>query len=396
MIFHINRLTFKAGVSEDDKHRGIALLRRQGESIPGVKSFVVGPELGGDFEGGAVFVIDDLDGYSVQTPDFWPPRKLGDTEGMTQLPSVGNQTFTEREGIIHIAREVNRARCVWRETVSVDVGIDGQIEYVNDDGQATGRMVFVQVKSGVSYFKGATTDSVPFYPSAKHKSYWERAPLPVILVLHDEMAAETFWVDARDALRRGEEIIQVPKVNVFNAGSVRSVLSTNEPLPVQPMPMSSLAQTTMGRTSPSAGLPVDFLDLFLHGLMNLGRSVYFGMDLVVDVARAKLDYADSEFGLGLGAPEYDFIRDYVLFLAEQDLARVDFDEFNREWDRGLVGRFMAPLTIRGRSFTVFLNAVDDSDQVRAVQDKAFSGIEAFESLRRVPVVEKLKARLASS
>ncbi|MDJ0350626.1 Dabb family protein [Cryobacterium sp. PH29-G1] len=63
MIFHINRLSFKTDVSENDKRRGLELLRRQGESIPAVTSFVVGPELGGDFEYGAVFVIDDLDGY---------------------------------------------------------------------------------------------------------------------------------------------------------------------------------------------------------------------------------------------------------------------------------------------------------------------------------------------
>jgi len=314
---------------------------------------------------------------------------------MTQLPQVGSRTFTEREGIIHVASEVNRARCVWRETPSVDVGIDGQIEYVNDEGQATGRMVFVQVKSGASYFEGASSESVPYYPSVKHKNYWERSPLPVILVLHNQSTGETFWVDARNALRRGDEIIRVPKSNNFNSASVRDVLSTNEPLPRKPIPMSVLAHAAVARKSPSAGLPIDFLDLFLHGLMNLGNSVYFGMDLVTDVARAKLDYAHSDFGLGLGGPEYDFVRDYVLFLAEQDLARVDFDEFNRDWDRGLVGRFMAPLTIRGRSLTAFLSALDDSEGIRAVQDKAFTGIEMFESLRRVPVVECLKVSLAN-
>lgn len=63
MIFHINRLTFKASVSEEDRRRGLDLLRQQGESIPAVRSFVVGPEFGGDFEFGAVFAVEDLDGY---------------------------------------------------------------------------------------------------------------------------------------------------------------------------------------------------------------------------------------------------------------------------------------------------------------------------------------------
>lgn len=316
---------------------------------------------------------------------------------MTQtLPLVDDKTFTEREGVIHVALQVNRARCIWRETMSLDVGIDGQIEYVNALGQATGLMVFVQVKSGASYFKDASATSVRYYPQDKHKRYWERSPLPVILVLHNEASGETYWADARDALRSGKTAIEVPRVNVFDEKSVRTVLSSNGPLPEQPMTMSVLAKAMIANRSPSAGLPLDFMDLFLHGLINLANSVYFGMDLVYDVAHVKLACGKSEVGFGLGAQEFDFVRDYVLFLTEQNLARVDFDDFNREWDRGLVGRFMAPLTIRGRAFCSFLSGLDESEGIHAVQDKAFHGIETFEAARRVPVVEQLKTTLDQS
>lgn len=309
---------------------------------------------------------------------------------------VDANTFTEREGVIHVALQVNRARCIWRETVSIDVGIDGQIEYVNDKGQATGLMVFVQVKSGASYFKGASATSVPFYPLEKHKLYWERSPLPVVLILHNESSGETYWIDARDALRRGSSMIEVPKTSIFDEKSVREVLASSGPLPEQPMTMSSLATAMIANCSPSADLPLDYMDLFLHGLMNLANSVYFGMDLVYDVAHTKLAYGGSDRGFGLGATEFDFIRDYVLFLTAQDLARVDLDEFNREWNQGLVGSFMAPLTIRGRAFCGFLSEIDESHGIRAVQDKAFHGIEPFEAVRRVPVVEQLKTNLTPS
>ena len=36
---------------------------RQSGANPAVKSYVVGPELGGEFEYGAVYVFEDLDGY---------------------------------------------------------------------------------------------------------------------------------------------------------------------------------------------------------------------------------------------------------------------------------------------------------------------------------------------
>jgi len=63
VIFHVNRLTYKTDVSPEDRKRGMDLLRNQGESIPAVQSYVVGPDLGGEFELGAVFVIANLDDY---------------------------------------------------------------------------------------------------------------------------------------------------------------------------------------------------------------------------------------------------------------------------------------------------------------------------------------------
>lgn len=63
MIFHINRATYKAGLSEEQRRAGVELLRQAGAANPAVKSYVVGPELGGDFEYSAVYVVEDLDGY---------------------------------------------------------------------------------------------------------------------------------------------------------------------------------------------------------------------------------------------------------------------------------------------------------------------------------------------
>lgn len=48
---------------------------------------------------------------------------------------------------------------VWRETPSTDVGVDGQIEFVNERGEATGQIVAVQVKSGPSYLREGANNS---------------------------------------------------------------------------------------------------------------------------------------------------------------------------------------------------------------------------------------------
>ena len=63
MIFHINRATYKAGLSKEQRRAGVEMLRQSGAANPAVKSHVVGPELGGEFEYSAVYVVDDLDGY---------------------------------------------------------------------------------------------------------------------------------------------------------------------------------------------------------------------------------------------------------------------------------------------------------------------------------------------
>ncbi|MGH3401073.1 MAG: Dabb family protein [Streptosporangiaceae bacterium] len=65
MIFHINRATYKAGLSNEQRRAGVEMLRQSGAANPAVKSHVVGPELGGEFEYGAVYVVEDLDGYSA-------------------------------------------------------------------------------------------------------------------------------------------------------------------------------------------------------------------------------------------------------------------------------------------------------------------------------------------
>src|SRR5215475_8127469 len=60
MIFHINLLTIKPG--DEQREKGLDLMRQVGAN-PAVKSYVVGSELGGEFEYGAVYVVEDLDSY---------------------------------------------------------------------------------------------------------------------------------------------------------------------------------------------------------------------------------------------------------------------------------------------------------------------------------------------
>ena len=63
MIYHGNRLTLRKDASPEQIEEALESLRNQGRVIPSVKSFVVGRDYGGEYEWGATFVIEDLEGY---------------------------------------------------------------------------------------------------------------------------------------------------------------------------------------------------------------------------------------------------------------------------------------------------------------------------------------------
>jgi hypothetical protein len=303
------------------------------------------------------------------------------------LPS---SVFTERDGILAVAFAVNSARCFWRETPLHDVGIDGQIEYVNSDGKATGRLILVQVKSGERYFASATAENVMYIPDARHRTYWERAPLPVILVLHHPTKG-SFWADARSQLRQGKNAINVRLADLFCADTVQLALAIDGPLPDRVLQPREIVLAMLKEKHHTNDLPLDVFDLFVHGLIDFRRSIYFGVDLAEDVGNSILAYRGSQFSVGWGADEYDFLRRYVLFLIEYDIARVDYDAFVRAWDGDqVVPRFITPLTRRGTEVCEYISSLDHAEGIRVIQDKLFKGMWAFEAVQRVPIVIQFK------
>lgn len=63
MIYHIVRMTLRPEAPVDKVEEAVESLRNQGRVIPSVASFVVGRDVGGEFEWGATYVIENLDRY---------------------------------------------------------------------------------------------------------------------------------------------------------------------------------------------------------------------------------------------------------------------------------------------------------------------------------------------
>jgi hypothetical protein len=317
----------------------------------------------------------------------------------------GAPLAVERQGINAVASAISLHGHIWRETPSADVGIDGQIEFVDIDGGATGRLIAVQVKSGASYFHDGG-DAWSYKIDAKHRFYWERFPLPVLLCLFQPSSGDVFWHDIRQFLRgpeaSKEAVVRIPKNQTLAKASMpelfRGVGVSGRPF----LSREELLGYLVGTRNLNPFFPVSYFDLFVFGLTNICRSLYFNMEVATEVADFRLGSSNSERGIGIGPEDHEFLFDYVAFLVEQHVADVDMSDCMIDWyDRQMQPRFLAPLTSRGRYLVEEIGTLQDDfterglmklDQsTRVVQEGVVQMLFLKSQYDRMPIVERFQS-----
>jgi uncharacterized protein DUF4365 len=103
---------------------------------------------------------------------------------------------TEYQGLLYIEQLVNETGNIFRKIhLEEDVGLDGVIEFVKD-GESTGRLLALQVKSGDSYVvAGKDRFTVPV--DVAHQIYWQSYDLPVVLVCYSPSQKLAAWEDIK-------------------------------------------------------------------------------------------------------------------------------------------------------------------------------------------------------
>lgn len=129
----------------------------------------------------------------------------------------------DRVGVSQVNLLVSKElRWIFREQPTDDYGIDAHIE-VHDGDYATGKLIALQIKSGPSYFKEVSDDSIVFRGEEKHLSYWTKHSLPVIIVLFNPDTSECIWEHvSKEKITKtsGEKWkILIPRNNLFNKDS---------------------------------------------------------------------------------------------------------------------------------------------------------------------------------
>ncbi len=129
--------------------------------------------------------------------DTTATRRL-DTQALEQI-LIGH--------MMAIAGEANQ---IFRELTKFDYGIDGEVEFKDNDGKASGKKIYVQLKSGNSYLRTRQGDGSEVFDvqNERHLEYWISQPVDVYLVIRqtDEFSGETIrWMNVTRYLKNRKD-----------------------------------------------------------------------------------------------------------------------------------------------------------------------------------------------
>jgi small GTP-binding protein len=109
----------------------------------------------------------------------------------------------ERALVGDVISTVELAGQISRELSVRNHGIDMEIEFMSNTGAATGKKLFLQLKSSDSYVRKQKRDGVNTFTikNERHARYWLAQAFPVLLVIRNS-EGDVRWMDVSDYLRR--------------------------------------------------------------------------------------------------------------------------------------------------------------------------------------------------
>lgn len=94
----------------------------------------------------------------------------------------------------HMMAIAGEANQIFRPVTMFDHGIDGELEFKDNDGKASGKRIYIQLKSGNSYLRSRKGDGSEVFDvkDDRHLDYWISQPVDVYLVIRqtDELSAQ--------------------------------------------------------------------------------------------------------------------------------------------------------------------------------------------------------------
>ena len=138
---------------------------------------------------------------------------------------LSNQS-KERVLVGEVISTVALANQISREFNVSDHGIDMEIEFTDDNHEATGAKVYLQLKSGDSYLHKRKKDGTEVFTikNERHARYWMAQGFPVLLVIRNS-EGEVRWMEVRDWLKRESDNGNKPVKQIVFDGERFDVMS---------------------------------------------------------------------------------------------------------------------------------------------------------------------------
>lgn len=138
---------------------------------------------------------------------------------------LSNQS-KERALVGDVISTVALANQISREFNVSDHGIDMEIEFTDDNDEATGLKVYLQLKSGDSYLHKRKKDGTEVFTikDERHVRYWMNQIAPVLLVIRNS-EGEVRWMEVREWLRRESDNGKKPVKQITFDGERFDVMS---------------------------------------------------------------------------------------------------------------------------------------------------------------------------
>lgn len=259
------------------------------------------------------------------------------------LPKFPQTSTNERIGVLHVASILTEMGLIFRETSNSDTGIDGYIEEVNNNCEATGRLLAVQIKSGISYLHDHGNDFI-YYGDESHLRYWQLYPIPVILCVHNPETGLTYYQTIKTHGHELSSKIIIPKTQVLSNKNREGIFECLAGFSPSYHPTEELYAIMRETKIATPNSYVSFLDLYVGGLTNLCTDLFCDTSVLSNL----IDLRTEMPMFHIGQQEHDFLWEFIKFITKENLAKVNFEACLYDWqERMMDPRILVPLTYRG-------------------------------------------------
>ena len=148
---------------------------------------------------GAAILLRDVIEEKFDSPKVMEQSREMDVEAQTVLDNESRKLIL----VGHAFSIVGEAGQIFRPTPNSDHGIDGEIEFKDDQGRASGKRLYVQLRSGDSYLKKRERDGAEVFQikNPRWADYWQQQAYAVMLVIRTS-DGEIRWIDVTAYLKR--------------------------------------------------------------------------------------------------------------------------------------------------------------------------------------------------